>query len=82
MRGVVSFITWLTLFFPVVCNAQVYAGATVGAGRASVPFGSTFGGFRGALRLFGGYEFGRHLGAEVMTLECLESRLASTSCDG
>jgi hypothetical protein len=68
MRGVVLFIAWLTLF-PVVCSAQVYAGATVGAGGASVPFGSTFGGFRGALRLFGGYEFGRHLAAEVMTLD-------------
>jgi len=69
MRGVVSLIAWLTLFLPVVCHAQVYAGATVGAGGANVPFGSTIGGFRGALRLFGGYEFGRHLAAEVMTLD-------------
>jgi hypothetical protein len=64
----VLFVAWLTLFFPVVCDAQVYAGATVGAGGASVPFGSTVGGFRGALRLFGGYEFGRHNFMRRLTL--------------
>jgi hypothetical protein len=69
MRGVVSLIAGLTLLFPAVSLAQVYAGATVGAGGANVPFASTVGGFRGELRLFGGYELSRYLAAEVMTLD-------------
>jgi hypothetical protein len=69
MRGVVSLIAALTLLFPTVSRAQVYAGATVGAGGANVPFASTVGGFRGELRLFGGYELSRYLAAEVMTLD-------------
>jgi len=69
MRGVVSLIAGLTLLFPAVSLAQVYAGATVGAGGANVPFASTVGGFRGELRLFGGYELNRYLAAEVMTLD-------------
>ena len=69
MRGLMSSIAALTLLFPALCTAQVYVGATVGVGGAEVPFGSDLGGFRGALRLFGGYEFGRYIAAEVMTLD-------------
>jgi|SRR5215510_4844177 len=69
MRGIGSWIAVLTLLSPAVCSAQIYAGATFGVGGAEVPFGSDLGGFRGALRLFGGYEFGRYIAAEVMTLD-------------
>src|SRR5262245_181097 len=68
-RGFVSSIAALTLLFPALCSAQAYVGATFGVGGAVVPFGSDLGGFRGALRLFGGYEFGRYIAAEVMTLD-------------
>jgi Outer membrane protein beta-barrel domain len=69
MRGVVSLIAAVMLLVPAVCSAQLYAGATVGAGGANVPFGSLVSGFRGELRLFGGYEVSRYLAAEVMTLD-------------
>src|SRR5262245_39256315 len=65
----IAFVIGLTLLLPAVSSAQIYAGATVGAGGAHVPFGSSVGGFRGELRLFGGYEFTSNIAAEVMTLD-------------
>ena len=67
--GVVLWIAGLTLVLPAVCSAQVYAGVTIGAGGAQVPIGSYASGYRGALRLHGGYEFNRQIAAEVMTLD-------------
>jgi hypothetical protein len=87
MRGVVVlWVAGLTLCLPAVCRAQVYAGATFGAGGANVPIGNGASGYRGALRLYGGYQFNRLLGAEAMTLdlgtpgtrpECLESTIGA-----
>jgi hypothetical protein len=68
-RRIGSLVAGLMLCLPALCAGQIYAGATVGAGGAQVPVGSITGGFRGALRLYGGYEFGPHVAAEVMTLD-------------
>jgi hypothetical protein len=69
-RGVVLLWTaGLTLVLPAVCSAQVYAGATVGLGGAREPIGSYAAGYRGTLRLYGGYELNSHLAGEVMTLD-------------
>jgi len=69
-RGVVLlWIAGLTLVLPAVCSAQVYAGATVGLGGAREPIGSYAAGYRGTLRLYGGYELNSHLAGEVMTLD-------------
>jgi hypothetical protein len=69
-RGAVLLgIAGLTLVLPALCSAQVYAGAAVGVGGAREPIGSYAGGYRGTLRLYGGYEFNRHVAAEVMTLD-------------
>jgi len=65
----VSWFVGLILCAPAVCSAQVYGGATVGVGGAHVPLGSQGGGFRGLLRLFGGYRFTKHVAAEAMTFD-------------
>ena len=67
-RLALSWIAALALF-PAVCSAQIYAGAVMGVGGANVRFGDFRGGFRGTLRLFGGYELNRHLGIEAFTLD-------------
>jgi hypothetical protein len=70
MRQIV--LTWtvaLTLALPAVCSAQIYAGAAVGAGGASLPPGSYGSGFRGMARLFGGYAFTPNVAAEAMTFD-------------
>ena len=68
-RIVTTGIVGLTLGLPAICGAQIYAGAAVGAGGASVPIGSYASGFRGIARLFGGYAFTPHVAAEAMTLD-------------
>jgi hypothetical protein len=68
-RLVMTWFVGLTLGVPAVCGAQAYGGATVGVGGAHVPFGSYGGGFRGLLRLFGGYGFTRNIAAEAMTFD-------------
>ena len=75
-------IAGLTVLLPAESHAQVYAGATFGAGGAQMPFNSDRSGFRGALRLYGGYEFNRHLAAEVMTLDLGTPRNRPTSTIG
>jgi hypothetical protein len=59
----------LLLSLPSICRAQIYAGAAVGAGGARTPIGSYASGFRGLLRLYGGYEFTRNVAAEAMTFD-------------
>ena len=66
---VAVWIAGLTFLFPAPGAAQVYAGAAFGVGGADVPFASDIGGFRGTLRLYGGYEFNRFFAAEAMTLD-------------
>ena len=68
-RLVVLGISGLALLLPAVCSGQIYGGASIGAGGANASVGSYASGYRGALRLYGGYEFNRHLAAEVMTLD-------------
>jgi hypothetical protein len=49
------------LVMPSTCRAQPYAGIGVGAGGANVSPGTYAAGFRGALRLFGGYHLTPYL---------------------
>jgi len=62
-------IAGLTFCHPTPGDAQVYAGAAFGVGGANVPFASDVGGFRGTLRLYGGYGFNRFVAAEALTLD-------------
>src|SRR6187402_2926725 len=55
-RLVVLGIPGLTLLLPAVCSGQIYGGASIGAGGANASVGSYASGYRGALRLYGGYE--------------------------
>jgi hypothetical protein len=62
-------VAFALLAMPSICRAQAYVGIGVGAGGASVSAGTYAAGFRGALRLFGGYYLTPHLAAEAMTID-------------
>ena len=68
-RMVMTWIVGLTLALPAICSAQIYAGASVGAGGANLSIGSYGSGFRGMARFFGGYAFTPHVAAEAMTFD-------------
>jgi hypothetical protein len=68
-RLVLTWLLGMTLGVPAVCSGQIYAGAAVGVGGASLPIGSYGTGFRGMLRLFGGYAFTPQIAAEAMTFD-------------
>ncbi len=59
----------LTVAFPSLGRAQAYVGLGAGVGGATTPINSYAAGFRGALRLYGGYQFTRFVGAEAMTFD-------------
>jgi hypothetical protein len=65
----VVIVAFALLVMPSICRAQPYAGIGAGVGGASVSAGSYAAGFRGALRLYGGYYVTPHLAAEVMTID-------------
>jgi hypothetical protein len=69
LRRVLVLAAMVLAAYPSVARAQAYVGLSAGVGGATTPIGSYAAGFRGALRLYGGYEFTRYLSAEVMTFD-------------
>jgi len=68
-RAIMLVLVGLLLASPAPAAAQAYAGLAAGIGGADMPIGSYASGYRGTLRLYGGYAFTPYVAAEAMTLD-------------